>query len=205
MQNRRNSGGGGGNRGLSQLALLLISRACENEEVANFLFWYLKLEAEVRLCRLLLFPCCLLLVTYFGVCCLLKCPCSLLVVAKVVVLLLKSFLLLSVLVVVAADAVVAAASMFFFAEVAVAFCSRWRFYQQRPCCHCWRCSMSSLSRTALSPLLSSQLSLSLCGTVGAAVAYALARTVDDAVAVFAKKKNRGTPLCGRCTWACGRP
>ncbi|CBN77334.1 putative phosphatidylinositol 3-kinase [Ectocarpus siliculosus] len=33
-------------RELSQLAVLLISRACENEEVANFLFWYLKLEAE---------------------------------------------------------------------------------------------------------------------------------------------------------------
>ncbi|CAN0196737.1 unnamed protein product [Scytosiphon promiscuus] len=45
VQNRR-SGGGGGDRELSQLALLLISRACENEEVANFLFWYLKLEAE---------------------------------------------------------------------------------------------------------------------------------------------------------------
>ncbi|CAB1113006.1 unnamed protein product [Ectocarpus sp. CCAP 1310/34] len=44
--------GGGSSKGkgeggeLSQLAVLLISRACENEVVANFLFWYLKLEAE---------------------------------------------------------------------------------------------------------------------------------------------------------------
>ncbi|CAN0266824.1 unnamed protein product, partial [Ectocarpus fasciculatus] len=44
--------GGGSSKGkddggeLTQLAVLLISRACENEEVANFLFWYLKLEAE---------------------------------------------------------------------------------------------------------------------------------------------------------------
>lgn len=38
----------GGNGELSQLASLLIGRACENEEVANFLFWYLKLEAEVQ-------------------------------------------------------------------------------------------------------------------------------------------------------------
>ena len=38
----------GGNGELSQLASLLIGRACDNEEVANFLFWYLKLEAEVR-------------------------------------------------------------------------------------------------------------------------------------------------------------
>ncbi|CAM9382187.1 unnamed protein product [Pylaiella littoralis] len=55
QKDKGGSGSGGGDGGggaavaegeLSQLALLLISRACDNEEVANFLFWYLKLEAE---------------------------------------------------------------------------------------------------------------------------------------------------------------
>lgn len=45
--NRRRSSSWGLVCGLSQLASLLIRRACENEEIANFLFWYLKLEAEV--------------------------------------------------------------------------------------------------------------------------------------------------------------
>ena len=45
---RQKGGDEPGSGHLSQLALLLISRACENDEVANFLFWYLKLEAEVR-------------------------------------------------------------------------------------------------------------------------------------------------------------
>lgn len=47
MKAQGSKGGAKGGGELSQLALLLISRACDNEEVANFLFWYLKLEAEV--------------------------------------------------------------------------------------------------------------------------------------------------------------
>lgn len=43
--------GDGSSEGLSKLSLLLISRACNNEEIANFLFWYLKLEAEVTVTR----------------------------------------------------------------------------------------------------------------------------------------------------------
>ncbi|CAN0461356.1 unnamed protein product, partial [Discosporangium mesarthrocarpum] len=37
-----------GSNKLTDLGLLLIRRACANEEIANFLFWYLKLEVQVR-------------------------------------------------------------------------------------------------------------------------------------------------------------